>query len=215
MKPQILGRHTSYNVQKVLWLADELAVDYQHIEIGGRFAGNDTSEFLSLNALGKVPVLVMDQHSITESNTILRFLADKYVPGQWIATEPYEKSRVDRWLDWSLCQMEPAFTGVFWGHYRTPAEDRNWSLIEQGIDNTKHCLTTLSNQLGNADYLLGNIITLADVATGVFLHRLKHIDLEIVFPENIEQWYERLSKRPAYHKWVMSDFSELQGRSQY
>lgn len=215
MRPQILGRHTSYNVQKVLWLADELAIDYQHIQVGGRFGGNDTTEFLSLNPLGKVPVLVMDNRSITESNTILRYLADQYAHGQWIKSEPYERSRTDRWMDWSLCKMEPAFADVFWGYYRTPAEERNWPLIEQGIENTHQCLVTLNNQLGNSDYLLGNTITLADVSTGVYLHRLKHIDLEIDFPEKIEKWHERLGDRSAYRKWVMSDFSELQGRSQY
>ena len=56
-KIEIHGRHTSYNVQKVLWLADELNLEYVHFQIGGRFSGNDTTKFRSMNPLGKVPVI--------------------------------------------------------------------------------------------------------------------------------------------------------------
>ena len=58
-------------------------------------------------------------------------------------------------------------------------------------------------------------ITLADIAIGVFIDRLKHIDLDIPFPQQVEAWYKRLTERPAYERWVMSDFSELAGRNNY
>lgn len=75
---KILGRTTSFNVQKVLWLADELSLEYDHIELGGKFGGLDSQEFARLNPMKKVPVLVDEQHSIWESHTILRYLAAKY-----------------------------------------------------------------------------------------------------------------------------------------
>ncbi|KAF7781281.1 hypothetical protein PRUB_b0444 [Pseudoalteromonas rubra] len=34
---ELYGRMTSFNVQKVRWLLEELAVSYTHIELGGRF----------------------------------------------------------------------------------------------------------------------------------------------------------------------------------
>ncbi len=54
----IYGRHTSYNVQKVLWLLDELQLSYQHIELGSRPDDTETDEFGKLNPMRKVPVLV-------------------------------------------------------------------------------------------------------------------------------------------------------------
>ncbi|MCP3690165.1 MAG: glutathione S-transferase family protein, partial [Gammaproteobacteria bacterium] len=41
----LYGRHTSYNVQKVLWLLDELSLDYNHIELGSGPADTETAQF--------------------------------------------------------------------------------------------------------------------------------------------------------------------------
>ncbi len=215
MQIKILGRHTSYNVQKVLWLADELELQYEHTELGGSFGGTDTADFLALNPIGKVPVLIFGDQPITESNTIIRFLADHYAPNQWIATDALERTVVNRWLDWSIDRLEPAFVEVFWGYYRQPADQRDWPAINKGIQNTAYCLNVLAKQLADNPFLSGQTITLADICTGVYLHRLKHIDLNIEFPDAVQNWYKRLSERPAYQKWGMSDFTSLQGRSEY
>jgi len=44
----IYGRHTSHNVQKVLWFLDELQLKYEHIELGSK--PNDTE----IDELGKL-----------------------------------------------------------------------------------------------------------------------------------------------------------------
>ena len=212
---EIFGRHTSYNVQKVLWLADELELNYSHVQIGGKFGGNDTAEFLQMNPLGKVPVLRHGERLIWESNTIVRYLADSQSTNAWIASTPYERSLSERWMDWSIEKLEPAFVGVFWGFYRTPPDRRNKSDIEMNITYCELCLSIIGKQLANRHYLLGDAPTVADISIGVYLHRLWSIDLDIEFPDNVRQWYRRLAERAAYHRWVMSDFTELQGRSDY
>jgi glutathione S-transferase len=212
---EIFGRHTSYNVQKVLWLADELELNYSHVQIGGRFVGNDSTDFLQMNPLGKVPVLRHGDKLIWESNTIVRYLADSQSNNTWIASTPYEKSLSERWMDWSIGKLEPTYVGVFWGFYRTPPDRRNNREIEKSIVNCNLCLSQIGKQLANKCHLVGDNPTVADIAIGVFLHRLWSIDLEIEFPDNVRQWYERLTERAAYHRWVMSDFTELQGRSDY
>jgi len=211
----IYGRHTSYNVQKVLWLAEELNINYSHVQRGGRFGGNDTEEFLQLNPMGKVPVLKHGDAVICESNTIVRYLAHQFAANSWIASNPYARSLSERWMDWSIDQFEPAFIGVFWGYYRTPPELRNSAAIQESVTRCETCLSQLGTQLDKQAYLLGANASVADVATGVFLHRLQTIDLKIQFPENVLGWYKALSNRAGYKRWVMSDFSELQGRADY
>lgn len=212
---EIFGRHTSYNVQKVLWLADELGLEYLHTEVGGRFGGNDKQSFLQMNPMGKVPVVRDGEHCIWESNTILRYLADVYSDGNWISSNPYQRSLTDRWMDWSVDQLEPAFVGVFWGYYRTPPDQRDKAKINNSVAQCEACLSALHQQLDNHSFLLGNTLCVADIATGVFLHRLHAIDLTIKMPENVRRWYNHLSARDGYRRWVMSDFTELKGRSDY
>jgi len=168
-----------------------------------------------MNPLGKVPVLAHGENHVWESNTIVRYLAHSFANGSWIASTPFERSVEERWMDWSIEKLEPAFVGVFWGFYRTPANDRNESAIIQSIAKVELCLSSIEKQLANARFLIRDEPTVADVATGVYLHRLWSIDLEIIFPVLVRNWYEELSNRPGYRRWVMSDFSELYGRSDY
>ncbi len=212
---EIFGRHTSYNVQKVLWIVDELNLIYSHTEVGGRFGGNDTVEFLRMNPAGKVPVLRDRGKVVLESNTIVRYLAQTYGIKSWLPSGAFERSQCDQWMDWSIDRFEQAFVGVFWGHYRTPAADRDNDAIAKSVVDCENCLELLSQQLANKAFLLGTNPTVADIATGVFLHRLISMDLTIDVPDNINRWYQRFSLRPGYKKWVMSDFSELKARIGY
>jgi len=212
---QILGRTTSFNVQKVLWLLDELNLSYEHIELGGRFGGLDSDKFIKLNPMQKVPLLMDGEKVIWESHTILRYLAACYGKEKWGSNCPYERSLYERWLDWSQVIFQLAFMGVFWGYYRMPPSKRNMIAINHDLDKCVECLNILEQQLSNTDYLIGSSISLADISIGAILFRLTELGLEVELPTNVTKWYEKLRKRPGYQKWVMSDFSELEAREDF
>ena len=211
----IYGRHTSYNVQKVLWLLVEFQVAYQHIELGGKPGDTETDEFGKLNPMRKVPVLVDNDKVIWESNTILRYLADSYGSRQWKVEDAYQRSLFDRWMDWSQTKFEPAFVGVFWGYYRTPTDLHDMKAIQKSIKECIDCLAKLDLQLIDKKYLAGEKLSLADISTGIFIYRLVEIDLGIKLPKNVESWYQFLKRSTGYQHWVMSDFSSLKGRIEY
>ncbi|MDH5354273.1 MAG: glutathione S-transferase family protein [Gammaproteobacteria bacterium] len=211
----LYGRHTSYNVQKVLWLLDQLELDYQHIELGSNPGDTETEEFGRLNPMRKVPVLCDDEKTIWESNSILRYLARQYGDDQWNTDDAYHQSLVERWMDWSQTRFEPAFVGVFWGYYRTPETLRNMEAVTKSLDDCLYCLARLDDQLGDQKFLLSSILSLADVTAGIFLYRLVEIDLDISLPARVMLWYQELQKFPGYKRWAMSDFSSLQGRLAY
>ena len=215
MNLQLYGRDSSYNVQKVLWLAQELALPLTPIQRGGKYGGVDTAEFAAMNPMQKVPVLCDQGQYVWESNTILRYLAGRYGDGHWNTADAYRRSEHERWMDWAQTKFEPAFVGVFWGYYRTPELARDKPAITAAVNACEACLTSLDTQLENHAYLLGDQLSLADVCNGVFLYRLVEIDLTIELPERVAAWYERLKMRPAFQRWVMRDFSELRGRMEY
>src|ERR1700683_3250665 len=75
---KVWGRRSSFNVQKVMWLVDELELPHEHIDAGGKFGGLDAPDFLAMNPHGKVPVIDDDGIVVWESHAILRFLAARY-----------------------------------------------------------------------------------------------------------------------------------------
>ena len=215
MSLTLYGRHTSYNVQKVLWLLDELELEYRHIETGSIPGDTETEAFGRLNPMRKVPVLVDDEKTVWESNTILRYLVNSYGRGSWAPGDASQRSMVERWMDWSQSQFQPAFNDVFWGYYRTPENLRNMDLINSNLAICQECFAQLDDQLDSKKYLLGDDLSLADITTGVFLYRLLEIDLDVQLPLRVSAWYERLQTLGGYQKWVMSDFSSLFARLEY
>src|SRR5215468_4547469 len=100
-RPLLLGRRSSFNVQKVQWLLGELGLDFEQRELGGRFGGLDTPEFLTLNPNGRIPVLVDGDVVVWESHAILRYLAATHGGDSWWPRSAAARSFPDRWLDWS------------------------------------------------------------------------------------------------------------------
>ena len=209
----IYGRRTSFNVQKVMWLVGELGVEYRHIELGGRFGGLNTPEFLAMNPHGRVPVIDDNGTVVWESHAILRYLSARYGQGRYSGSDPVERSHIDRWMDWSQCELQPTFLeGVFWGYYRTPKPQRNMVAVEEKVDATARQLGMLDRLLAGNPYLLGDQLTLADIPAGTALFRYFNIDIRRPSLPNVERWYRSLEARAAYRTHVMIPFAELYGR---
>ena len=209
----LLGRRSSFNVQKVAWLLAELDVAHRHIELGGTFGGLDTPEFRMMNPHGKVPVLKDGDHVIWESHAILRYLAAKHGAETFWDDDPAERSRVDQWIEWSQSTLQHDFlNGIFWGYYRTPEEQRDNEAVARSIDKCSAHFGLLDGMLTDQDYLLGETLSLADIPIATHLYRLFNLGIEWPQWPGLDAYYERLRERPGYAEHVMVPFDELFGR---
>lgn len=159
----IWGRPSSFNTQKVLWLADELGLAYKHVPAGGAFGGLDTPEFLAMNPHGRVPVIDDDGTIVWESHAILRYLAARQGQGRFWHDDPARRSPIDAWMDWVQTRLQPDFlNGVFWGFYRTPDHLRDWPEIKKSIARCARNFQLLDQVLADRPFLAGDAISLAD-----------------------------------------------------
>jgi glutathione S-transferase len=212
---ELYGRSCALNVQKVIWLLEELQLPYIMHEVGGRFGGLNNPNFLAMNPLGKVPVISDGDNVVWESHTILRYLAATYGGETWWPEAPYERSLYERWQDWAQLSFQPAFMTLFWGHYRMPESDRQPEQIAAGLTQCQECLRMLDEQLSTTPFLAGHHITLADICAGVSFYRLTTQGIDIPLGIHVGCWYKRLQARDAYQKAVMTDYSALKGRQDF
>jgi glutathione S-transferase len=212
----VWGRPSSFNLQKVMWLVDELGLPHAHIPLGGDFGGLDTPEFLAMNPHGRVPVIDDGGTVVWESHSILRYLAARHGGAQWWPDDAAAHSHSDRWMDWAATALQPDFLmGVFWGFYRTPPARRDAAAIDARIAACAAHMRLLDRMLEGRAFLLGDALTLADIPAGTVLYR--YFELEIARPAvpNVAAWYRRLQERPAYRTHVMRPFEELRGKLAY
>ena len=108
---QLLGRFTSINVRKVMWLADEIGVAYERTDWGNPVRDPNVPEFLALNPNGLVPVIIEDDFVLWESNAILHYLAETRESGRLLPTDARQRARVEQWLSWQVTELGPT-----WGY---------------------------------------------------------------------------------------------------
>ena len=69
---KLWGRATSYNVQKVAWVLQELNLPYDRIDAGGAYGGLDDAHYVAMNPNRRVPTLIEGDLVLWESNAICR-----------------------------------------------------------------------------------------------------------------------------------------------
>ena len=212
---ELWGRSNAYNVQKPLWLFAELALEFKHHDIGSNAGDLDTPEFLKLNPLARIPVLQHGDAIVWESHSILRYLANCFAAAALYPDEPLQRSQVERWMDWGLASLQPAFMDLFWGYYRTPPAARDQQAIDSALRQCQLHFKALDRQLTEQPFVAGNFFSLADIACGVCLFRYFNMGLAVEEPPQVMRWYRQLSLRAAFRHTIMQPFDELEGRTEF
>ena len=200
---KILGRRTSGNVMKPLWTADELGLDCEQVDIGGKFGGNREEDYLAMNPTGLVPTLVEDDFVLWESNAITRYLCEQYGQGSLWPTDPRVRATADTWMDWQQTVCAPMMLPVFLGLVRTPEAERDHDAIDAGIERGYEVWGMLDRHLANRAFVAGDTLTMGDIPIGPQAHRWFNLVDERPPMPNLEAWYRRLTERPAFRRNVM------------
>ena len=206
MALRVLGRKSSSNVQGVLWGLEELGLDYERVDYGGRYGGLNDIDFRENNPNGLVPVLEDGDLVLFESAAILRYLVKTYSDGPLRSDDP----AADTWAEWGKHTFGRAFTApIFWLAYRTPENQRDHAAISKNVRAFEEIAQIAMNKKGSAHFLMGNEITLADIWAGHVLYRYFDLDIDRNPPDGLREYYDRLTERRAYQKTIMVDYSEL------
>lgn len=192
----IWGRINSHNVKKVVWLAEELGLTYVRHDVGGAF-GVD-SVYLGKNPNGLVPTIEEGTLTLWESNTILRYLADRHEARALWSADPAERAMSDKWMDWQFTYAD-AQRDLFLNMVRKAPAERNADAITKSIATCRKLLTILDDSLGNHPWLSGATFGLGDIPMGVYARTWFGVEVadRPVFG-NVSRWYAALLERPAF-----------------
>ena len=196
---RLLGRKTSGNVQKVLWLLEEIQLAYEREDYGRQFGNTGDEEYLSLNPTGKVPTLIDGDNVIWESNTILRYLCSK-TGSELLPADPAVRSNCETWMDWLLASLNTNYLEMF-KETKKPEEERGPKLPEMSKALGAQ-LGILDGHLGANEWVGGAVMTVADIALGPICNRCLSFPVELPGLTNIDRWHKTISARPAYQKVV-------------
>ncbi|MEI7969196.1 MAG: glutathione S-transferase [Betaproteobacteria bacterium] len=203
----VWGRANSVNVQKVLWICDELGLAHDRIDAGLAYGVVDTPEYRRLNPNGLVPTLEEDGFILWESNAIVRYLAATHAPGTLWPHDLRVRADADRWMSWQDSTFWPAIRPLFWNLIRTPPDQRDPEAMETSRLRTADAVALLDTHLTGRRFVAGDIFTAADIPIGCGIWRWFALPVERPAAPAVARWFEELSSRPSYRRTVMTPLS--------
>ena len=169
------------------------AIDREFVDL--RAGAQRSLDFLDLNPMGKVPVLVDGGTTLWESAAIMAYVADKAGSGLW----PDGDRRYDvlRWLAWEGAHwIRPI--GAILGQVVFNADNPDGEIVDKGRDDFRVLAGILDNRLATCDFLSGNAPTVADYAVGVWLGYADLCGLPLAEFAWLSDWNARLGGLPGW-----------------
>jgi glutathione S-transferase len=173
-----------------LWLLEELGEPYELVSFDLNSGQHKRPEFLALNPMGKVPVVVCDGIPVSETGAIAIYLADRFPDANLApALDDAQRPEYLRWVLFAGSVIEPAMGEKFF-KWEVPARSVAWGSFE-------HMQEALSGAVKDREWLLGDRFSAADVVVGAGA-RFGVMFGAIEKQGPIADYVARLSKREAF-----------------
>ncbi len=195
---KLIGSLTSPYVRKVRVVLAEKKLDYQ-FELENVWAPD--SKLQSLNPLGKVPCLVMEDGGVLYDSRVIAEYLDTLTPVcKLLPPSGRERAEVKCWEALADGVLDAGVL-VFLERGQRPPEQQSQAWIARQLGKMEAGLKTMSAMLGETPFCAGNHYTLADVAVGCALgwlaFRFPEIDWRNAHP-NLARLMDKLSERQSF-----------------
>ena len=183
---------------RVLWMAMELGLDYEHLPIEIGAEGARAPEFLKLNPNGRLPFIDDDGFVLYESLAITLYLAKEHSTGKLYPAALRDEARVWQWTSWALTEVDRGVNIWSLHAVRLPEADRDPAKRDEALKVIAAPFEVLDTALAQQPYLLGDEFTVADLNVAAVISRAIDIDLS-AWP-NLKAWLTHCLDRPAARK---------------
>ena len=171
---------------RVRWLLRELDVEFFEQQMNASVGEHRSGDYLDVNPFGKVPAIVTDNLTLSESGAILLYLLETFDTEHNFSPERDTNlwPTFLQWFFWGLTTFESA---VF--AFKGNQEEKERAHIER-------FLAPLDHKLASQNYLVGDSFTAADIVCAYDLGMLSGA-YELEGYPSIHGYLSRLLARPA------------------
>jgi glutathione S-transferase len=184
---------------RATWAAEEAGadIDLRILPFPPRYLA---PEYMAVNPLGTVPMLVDGETQLTESCAIAHYLATRggYTS---LAIAPGERD-YGEYCDFTY-HADATITFPQTVYMRFVLFEKDKGLQEAGHAYAKWFhkrLIKIEQRLATREYLCADRFTVADICVGYALILAQSVGLDEGVPESLKAYRERLTARPAYQR---------------
>jgi glutathione S-transferase len=180
---------------RVLWMAHELGLDFEHLPIETGPAGARKPEYLAINPNGRLPAIDDDGFIMWESLACNLYLAKKHSSGKLYPDDPQSEAKAWQWSLWAANEVERGINAWSLHAYRLPPDDRDPQTVAKAIELLTPPFAVLDGALADRSHLLGPDFTVADLNVAAVIGRA--IDMNLAKTPRLANWLKRCLERPA------------------
>jgi glutathione S-transferase len=193
----LYNSQVSGNCYKVRLLLAHLGIEYERQELSVADRSNRPDVLGGLNPALRVPTLVFDDgRSLGESGAIIWFFGEgtRFVPA-----DPFERAQVLQWMFFEQYDHEPALAVVrFWLAYSGRPREDFADRLDERVAAGYRALDALERHLDGRTWLVGDGMTLADIALYAYTHVADEGGFELGRYPAIGAWLERVAREPGH-----------------
>ena len=181
---------------RVLWLAKELGLQFEHVPVNQRAGETRTPDFLKINPNGHIPVIRDGDLVLWESLAINEYLIHKH--GGPLAPKTNDDwGRFYTWTMWAMTEVEPQANLVYQNTVVLPEEKRNPQVAANAREALKAPLSVLEGALAKSEYLLGSAFTVVDLNVACTLSNMPRVSYDLTPWPKVAAWLPKCTSRPA------------------
>lgn len=181
---------------RLFWQCEEMGLDYAVETV----TFPPSAAYLAKHPIGNVPFLEDGDVAMHESVAIMLYLAGRYGPTPLLpAKDSTDFARVLELTVFAEASFGASLNTLMAARFGAPAEHKdNWS-SRQNDAKVNGALAFLESRLAGRDYLVGDNLTLADIAAVTGLGMMFGA-LQKPIPTPLAAYRDRLMQRPAYQR---------------
>ena len=178
------------------------------------------ADFLRRNPAGKIPILKMDGHTMSDSTAICEFLEEAHPSPALLPKDRHARMEARRIVGWFDDKFYREVTLKLTGErvYRkvmgTGYPDS--TNVKAGAKAVKYHLDYMAFLLEDRRWLAGRDMTLADFAAAAQLSCLDYTsDVDWNRHEVVKDWYAKIKSRPAFRSLLADEVPGFQPAAHY
>ncbi|MGR3570248.1 FtsZ-binding protein FzlA [Brevirhabdus sp.] len=180
----------------------------------------ENPEFLRRNPAGKVPVLRIGGHTLSESQAICEFLEETISEPPLMPRDPAARAEVRRLVMWFDDKFHHEVTSkLLYERVNKKITGKGYpdsTNVKSGAKRIKYHLDYMGWLLDQRRWLAGDVLTLADFAAAAHLSSLDYIrDVDWNRCPQVKDWYAKIKSRPAFRSILADQVSGFPQPSHY
>lgn len=199
---KLFGHPVSLHSRKAHFALAELGQEHTYQLVDLLKGEHHSPQFRAVNPSGKVPVLQDGDLQLPESGAILRYLGEHYGDGKLLPADKHQRARVDQWLFWQASEAGPVLIKPFYQRLmeRMQGKTHDEAAFQQAVQGCDAPLKHLDEALAGKQFLVGDSLTIADIALVESIFQLQMAGVSVSKFDNIQRWFNGIAERPAFQK---------------